>query len=192
MTNQDANTREGSMRRIASRLVAVVLVGTGMAGGYALRAAMAPESGRTTVQIPAANGQKQAQVYTCSMHPQIRQPAPGLCPICGMELIPVAGGEDEEVRPRAFVISEAAKALMDIQTARVERRFVESEIRMVGKVDYDETRLATISAWVPGRIDRLYADYTGIRVDKGDHMVSLYSPELLTAQQELRAAAAAS
>ncbi len=191
MTNQDANTREGRTRRIASRLVAVALVGTGMAGGYALRAAMAPESGRTTAQIPAANGQKQAQVYTCSMHPQIRQPAPGLCPICGMELIPVAGGEDEEVRPRAYVTSEAAKALMEIQTARVERRFVEAEIRMVGKVDYDETRLAAISAWVPGRIDRLYADYTGIRVDKGDHMVSLYSPELLTAQQELRAAAAA-
>jgi Cu(I)/Ag(I) efflux system membrane fusion protein len=56
---------------------------------------------------------------------------------------------------------------------------------MVGKVDFDETRLATITAWIPGRLDRLFVDYTGVPVRKGDHLVSLYSPSLLTAQEEL-------
>ena len=65
------------------------------------------------------------------------------------------------------------------------REFAEAEIRMVGKIDYDETRIAYISAWVPGRIDRLFVDYTGIPVNKGDHLAELYSPELLTAQEEL-------
>jgi Cu(I)/Ag(I) efflux system membrane fusion protein len=74
---------------------------------------------------------------------------------------------------------------MEIETSVVERKFVTAEIRMVGKVDYDETRVKHITAWVPGRIDRLYVDYTGITVSKGDHMVYLYSPELLSAQAEL-------
>jgi Cu(I)/Ag(I) efflux system membrane fusion protein len=56
---------------------------------------------------------------------------------------------------------------------------------MVGKVDYDETRLADITAWVGGRLDRLYVDYTGVPVRKGDHLVSMYSPDLIVAQREL-------
>jgi Cu(I)/Ag(I) efflux system membrane fusion protein len=56
---------------------------------------------------------------------------------------------------------------------------------MVGKVDYDETRLAYITAWLPGRLDRLYVDYTGVPVKEGDHLVYLYSPELISAQEEL-------
>lgn len=74
---------------------------------------------------------------------------------------------------------------MEIETTPVERKFVTSEIRMVGKIDYDETRVKYITAWVPGRIDRLYVDFTGITVNKGDHMVYLYSPQLLSAQAEL-------
>jgi Cu(I)/Ag(I) efflux system membrane fusion protein len=118
------------------------------------------------------------------MHPQIRQTRPGNCPICGMKLIPVEE-EGPSEGPRVFTASEAARELMDIETQSVERRFVAAEIRMVGKVDYDETRLAYITAWVPGRLDRLFVDYTGVPVRKGDHMVYMYSPELLSAQEEL-------
>ena len=191
MTGIENKTPGRCAKRLRLGFAAVILLGVGLVAGYALRGWIAPWHEPAASPQPAVAGEQKAQVYTCSMHPQIRQPAPGLCPICGMELIPVSSGEAEDAGPRTFATSEAAKALMDIQTARVERRFVEAEIRMVGKVDYDETRLATISAWVPGRIDRLYVDYTGIQVRKGDHMVSLYSPELLTAQQELRTAAEA-
>ena len=58
-------------------------------------------------------------------------------------------------------------------------------MRMVGRVDYDETRFANITAWVSGRLERLFVDYTGVTVKQGDHMVQLYSPELLSAQEEL-------
>ncbi|MDY7011805.1 MAG: efflux RND transporter periplasmic adaptor subunit, partial [Planctomycetota bacterium] len=126
-----------------------------------------------------------AIVWTCSMHPNVRRFQPGKCPICGMDLIKAEDSGGERVSPRRFTTSESAKALMDIETAAVERKFVTAEIRMVGKIDYDETLLSYITAWVPGRLDRLFVDYTGIPVRKGDHMVELYSPELLSAQAEL-------
>ncbi len=121
-------------------------------------------------------------LWTCSMHPQIRQPNPGKCPICAMDLIPVtrsSGGM------RTLTISPEATALMNVETSPVERRYVEHVIPMVGKVDYDETKLGYITAWVAGRLDRLYVDFTGIEVKKGDHMVYIYSEELYAVQEEL-------
>ena len=74
---------------------------------------------------------------------------------------------------------------MKISTTPVERRYVTAEVRMVGKVEYDETKLSHITAWVSGRLDRLYVDYAGIQVKKGDHLVYIYSEELYAAQEEL-------
>ena len=82
-------------------------------------------------------------------------------------------------------MSRAAKHLARIETSPVRRAFAEREVRMVGKLDYDETEVGYIAAWVPGRLDRLYADFTGVRVAKGDRMVYMYSPELLAGQEEL-------
>ena len=130
---------------------------------------------------------EQDETWTCSMHPQIRQPKPGQCPLCGMDLIlatPPASATDA-VSPRQLRLSPAAQELASIQTAPVERRFAPVETRMVGKIAVDETQVRSISAWVAGRIDRLYVDYTGVRVEAGDHIAYLYSPELLTAQEEL-------
>lgn len=130
-------------------------------------------------------GTSQPEVWTCSMHPQIRQPKPGQCPICGMDLIPVTTGMDEAEGPRQLQLSSNAIKLAEIETAPVERKYVAAEIRMVGKVEYDETRVSYISAWVAGRIDKLYVDFTGTTVREGDHLVYLYSPELISAQEEL-------
>jgi len=85
---------------------------------------------------------------------------------------------------RRITFSENAKALMRVRTVAVERKPVTADVRMVGKIDYDETRLATITSWMPGRLDRLFVDYTGIPVRTGDHMVEIYSPDLLAAQEE--------
>ncbi|MBT3295451.1 MAG: HlyD family efflux transporter periplasmic adaptor subunit [Verrucomicrobia bacterium] len=127
----------------------------------------------------------ESEVWTCSMHPQFKLPGPGKCPICFMDLIPLVVDADDDAGPRELTVSENAALLMEIETAPVERRFVETEVRMVGKVTVDETRLSHITAWVPGRLERLFVDYTGISVTEGDHMVVLYSPELLSAQEEL-------
>ena len=124
------------------------------------------------------------QTWTCSMHPQIKQPKPGKCPICFMDLVPVQSGGDDKTSRRLTLTPMAVK-LAAIRTAPVERRFVAADIRMVGKVAHDESRMRIITAWIPGRLDRLYVDYTGVSVREGDHLVNLYSPELITAQQEL-------
>jgi len=86
---------------------------------------------------------------------------------------------------RQITLSPYAQKLAEIEVAPVQRKDVQVEIRMVGKIDYDETRLGYITAWVPGRLDRLYVDFTGTTVKEGDPLVYLYSPELLTAQAEL-------
>ncbi|MBI1314304.1 DUF3347 domain-containing protein [bacterium] len=126
-----------------------------------------------------------ATKWTCSMHPQIIKDKPGNCPLCGMKLIPLQMGGSKMTGMRQLVVSPAARALMNVQVAPVERHFVETRVRMVGKVDYDETRLKHITAWVPGRLDRLFVDYTGVKVNDGDHMVYIYSEQLYSAQQEL-------
>ncbi|MHC4663452.1 MAG: efflux RND transporter periplasmic adaptor subunit [Planctomycetota bacterium] len=123
--------------------------------------------------------------WTCSMHPQIKTQKPGDCPICGMDLIPVREGQEDKLSNRQIKMSDRAMKLAELETSVVERKFVEAEVRMVGKINYDETRLSHITAWIPGRLDRLFVDYTGIPVSKGDHLVEVYSPELLTAQEEL-------
>jgi Cu(I)/Ag(I) efflux system membrane fusion protein len=128
-------------------------------------------------------------IWTCSMHPQIKLPKAGKCPICFMDLIPLDTGSDDETGPRQLRLSETAKQLARIETTPAVRAFAEAEVRMVGRIAYDETRLSYITAWVPGRLDRLYADFTGISVRRGDHMVQMYSPELLAAQEELFQAA---
>ena len=133
-----------------------------------------------TAQAPAAE-----VVWTCPMHAQILLPDPVPCPICGMDLVPRSAGADED--PRRLAMSPAAVELARIATEPVRRRAVTRPVRMVGKVDFDETAVRTISAWVPGRLERLYVDYTGVRVRTGDHLVSLFSPELLSAQEELLA-----
>ncbi len=158
-------------------LLTVVLVSA--AAGFALHALFSPPGPQ------AASVQGDATEYTCSMHPQIRLDDPdALCPICNMGLIPVVdtGGRS---RLRSFSTSPAAAALMEIRTQPVRRRFVDAAIRMVGRIDYDETRLTYVTARMPGRLDRLFVNYTGVQVGSGDHMAEIYSPELLTAQQEL-------
>lgn len=135
----------------------------------------------------AGETSKAQEIWTCSMHPQVRLPEPGQCPICGMDLIPASSGgdADEGLGPRALQMSANAMALADIQTASVERHSVAHEVRMVGKIAFDETRLAYLTSWVSGRLDRLYVDYTGVTVRAEDHLAEIYSPTLYSAQQEL-------
>ena len=162
---------------VAAVLVALVV-------GVLGRGMFAPGAGGDITDLTTDEKGQAQEWWTCSMHPQIKLPKAGLCPICNMPLIPLEI-QVESGSLRELTVSENAKKLMGIETALVERRFVEAEVRMVGKIDYDETRLKYITAWIAGRLDRLWVDYTGVPVRKGDHLVLLYSPELLSAQEEL-------
>ena len=150
-------------------------------------ALLALSCGGETVQEEGHDrAESQASVWTCSMHPQVRQDGPGDCPLCGMDLIPVEEEvRDDEVSGRSLTVSESGRKLMEIETARVVRMAIAADIALVGKVTYDEGRVSRISAWVPGRIENLHVDYVGYEVRAGAPMVDLYGPELVAAQEEL-------
>ncbi|PQO33713.1 efflux RND transporter periplasmic adaptor subunit [Blastopirellula marina] len=123
------------------------------------------------------------QIYTCPMHPQIRQPGPGRCPICGMELVPASAGS-ADLDQFAVKIEPAQRRLAQIQTAPVTTEPVSTTIQTIGAIEIDESRQATIAAYINGRVERLFADYTGVQVTKGDHLAVVYSPQLYAAQAE--------
>ena len=167
--------------------------------------------------------QEHEKMWTCSMHPQIKKSKQGKCPICAMELIPIASESKKERkikywqapmdpsykrdRPgkspmgmdlvpvyeesaddestRELRLSKRAEKLAEVELSPVIRAFAEEDLRLSGMLVVDETRFRSISARFPGRIEKLFIDYTGIRVDKNDHMAVVYSPELLVAQKEL-------
>ena len=133
--------------------------------------------------------QDESGVWTCSMHPQIRQDKPGKCPICGMDLIPlkknVISGGDAVSDPDAIRLSDEAMALADVQTTRVSRSNPVKQVRLYGKIIPDERSLQSQTAYVGGRIERLDIEFTGETVRAGQTLATLYSPELFTAQQEL-------
>ena len=139
--------------------------------------------GKTPVAQPAVPEEKKETVWTCSMHPQIRLPNPGKCPICSMPLIPAetSGGGDGEPMLK---LSEHARAMASVETVHVSKRKLTKEIRVVGKIQANETTLATVTSRVDGYVERLFVDYTGMPVGKGDHLVELYSPDLVVAQKE--------
>src|SRR6056297_43082 len=122
--------------------------------------------------------------WTCSMHPQIRQPEPGDCPICGMDLIPLVN-EEEGLDPDAVSMSPTAMQLANIQTAVVGYMDPVKKVRLNGKVQSDERLVYSQSSHIPGRIEELMVNFTGEYVSKGNVIASIYSPDLVTAQEEL-------
>lgn len=131
------------------------------------------------------DGEEGETIWTCSMHPQIRQTEPGQCPICGMDLVPLSAEGGNVVGEDEIQMSEAAMKIAEVQTVAVQRTSPSKEIYMSGTVEADERRISEITARNPGRIEQLYVNFTGQQVRKGQKLASIYSPELVTAQREL-------
>lgn len=157
-------------------LVVVFLVGR-----WTAPRAIAPQANHNH----ATDSTEEGTTWTCSMHPQVQQKEPGDCPICGMTLIPLQNSNGADDGPRTLSMSESSRALADIQTTATERRFPEAKIRLVGKLHYDETKVKSLTARFPARIDELFVNFSGVSVKEGQHLARVYSPELLTAQSEL-------
>lgn len=126
---------------------------------------------------------KSSEIWTCSMHPQIRQNEPGQCPLCGMDLIPLS--EDDGGGELSIKMSPTAMQLANVVTDKVQKSVPKKEIRLNGKVALDETEVFTLSSHIPGRIERLMVNYTGETVHQGQVLAYVYSPALITAQEEL-------
>jgi len=126
-----------------------------------------------------------SEIWTCSMHPQVRQPEPGDCPICGMDLIP-AESSSTGLAPNEFKMTENAMALANIQTTVIgEMSSSNSSIELSGKIKANDDKAATQPAHFNGRVDQLYVTSVGETVRKGQAVAKIYSPELVAAQQEL-------
>jgi RND family efflux transporter MFP subunit len=163
-------------RRVTARLAMTAVVAVLLAA-----CARSPQE-----QPASADSTAAAAFYTCTMHPSVRQSEPGRCPLCGMDLIrvePTARGDTAGV-DLTFAVSTAKQQLVGVTFARVERRPVTRSIRAYGKIDYDETRLVAVNLRVSGWIEKLHVDFTGQAVRKGDPLLAIYSPDLVSAQSE--------
>ena len=123
-------------------------------------------------------------IWTCSMHPQIRMDRPGKCPLCGMDLIPLES-YNSSLDANSFQMTTDAMKLANIQTMIVGSKQANKELRLNGKIQIDERELYTQSSHIPGRIETLKINFTGEKVRRGQKLAMLYSPELVTAQEEL-------
>lgn len=125
-------------------------------------------------------------VWTCSMHPQIRMDKPGSCPICGMDLIELSESDiGDGFSGSEVILTEQAVQLANIQTTTVSKGNANKEVRLLGTVKPDERRQYAQVSHLPGRIEKLYVDFTGEKIKQGQKIVRLYSPELISAQKEL-------
>jgi len=114
-----------------------------------------------------------ASLWTCSMHPNVKLPEAGDCPICGMDLIPATSGE-EDSNPMVLKMTPEALAMAQVQTLVVGEGSAKKELTLSGKI---------------GRIEKLYVTFTGEQVKIGQKLATIYSPELMNAQKELLEAA---
>ncbi|WKK75727.2 efflux RND transporter periplasmic adaptor subunit [Marivirga salinae] len=166
-------------------IVVVISVLIGAVVGYFISTSASQEISTSSHQHTAEESND--QIWTCSMHPSVRQNEPGDCPICGMDLIPLdeAVGEGDVLSEEAISMSATAMKLAQVSTTKVERKAVEKDIRLTAKIQ-DNDRLNYVqTAHFPGRVEDLRVNYTGEYVRKGQVVAVLYSPELLTAQEEL-------
>lgn len=156
---------------------------------------------RQVVRAPAGDDDRATVQYQCPMHPSIVQDHPGTCPICGMNLVeieapPPAAARHAAEEPTAPPVAGMAAVTIDpdrqqligLRTAEAVRAPISGELRTVGHVTVDETRVKRVSIKNGGFVERVYADFVGKRVRKGERLFTYYSPELLAAQEEYLAA----
>ena len=119
--------------------------------------------------------------HTCSMHPSVKSAAPGTCPICGMDLVPVS---QEELQSGSIMVEEGRRQTIGIKTGKVIKENFSFPIRLSGEVTYDQSRLTDISLRFNGWIGELNANFEGKTIKQGDILFTVYSPQLLSLQEE--------
>lgn len=162
-------------------ILGIVILIIALATGYFMgQGSKRPVGNPSLVSAPTSQ-----QVYTCSMHPQVRMDKPGKCPICEMPLIPANAAETAKDAPPSLTLSEHAMSMASVETTPVTYRDLTRDLRALGKVQYHEPSLATITARVDGYAEKLFVNVTGVNIKAGDHLAEVYSPDLLTVEHEL-------
>lgn len=146
-----------------------------------------PISNKEQIDVHDHSEENSEQLWTCSMHPQIRQSEPGDCPICGMQLIPLKAGT-EGLAVNEIQLTKNAMALANIQTTVVGSGATANDDGMIslsGKIATNEENNSVQASYFDGRIERLNVNYEGQKVNRGQLLATIYAPTLVAAQQEL-------
>ncbi len=161
-------------------ITAIISIALGLIAGWFLFR-LAKENGDAA--------ERKILYYVDPMHPEYKSNKPGTAPDCGMDLVPVyADGKqemaDHEAIPGAIQITPEKQQLIGVQTSLVEFSDVQKTIRAVGQVAYAEPKQAFVTTKFEGYIEELFVDYTGKLVEKGQPLFTIYSPELVSTQEE--------
>ena len=159
-------------------LAAVAVVASAI--GYFIGRSPEPHQTAATTET---NAPRTIRLYQSPMHPWITSDTPGQCTICGMNLVPVYEGDSAATVANAVPLSAATAAVIGVQTSPALERPLTRRLRVNGVFQTDHTRHRILSARVPGRIEILHVDQVGQAVTAGDPLLTLYSPEMLTAQR---------
>ena len=146
-----------------------------------------PKCGMDLVKMEDHNQEKEKAEYTCSMHPEVIRDKPGACPICGMDLVKKesANNNPGDIEMGSLLRPTNEFVVSSIPVTTIEQRGEQIEIEALGNIAYDTRQVGSISARVSGRIEKLYVRYRYQKIAKGQKILDIYSPELLTAQQNL-------
>ena len=162
--------------------VIVITLLVGLMLGWGL---FSGNSSRSEEAISEEYAHLNGQIHTCSMHPQIRSEGPGSCPICGMDLIPIEQDSNVDLGDEVVVLSAAAMKIAEVETSLIKKSLPVKNVVLPGRVTADERRINELTAHFPGRIERLFINFTGQKVRKGQTLATIFSPELVSAQKEL-------
>ncbi|MEY3565444.1 MAG: hypothetical protein RJA23_1614 [Bacteroidota bacterium] len=167
------------MKKLLDHKLALILITLvlGAALGWGLKSV-------NTGEPEHSHEEAEASLWTCSMHPNVKLPEAGDCPICGMDLIPATAGEEDN-NPMVLKMTPEALAMAQVQTLVVGEGSAKKELTLSGKIQADERENASLTAKFPGRIEKLYVTFTGEQVKAGQKLATIYSPELMNAQKEL-------
>lgn len=158
-------------------------------GGSSEKTVNSDETAEVSGEHDHGSENGETQMWTCSMHPQIMLPEPGDCPICGMDLIPAEEGSGGLTTDQ-FKMTKNAMALANVQTTTIGGGTIENNTLVLsGKIAENEELNAVQVSHFGGRIEKLYINFTGEQVNRGELLATIYSPELVSAQQELLTAA---
>jgi len=165
-------------------LITLLLIIAALAGGWFLR----DQFGGMSNSATPSSGERKVLFYQSAMHPWIKSEKPGRCTICGMELTAVYEGDKgfEAAGGDVVALTQTQIQVLHVETAGIARQPITRTLQVAGMMDDNATRHRVLSAYIDGRIDKLYVNFIGKEVAEGEPLAELYSPTLLQAEREYR------
>ena len=146
-----------------------------------------PKCGMDLVKMAVVDHEHAIAEFTCPMHPEIIRDQPGACPICGMDLVQKVtdGKKSAAVSLEALLKPTNEFVVSGIPVTTIQQREEQIEIEALGNIAYDTRQVGSISSRIAGRIEKLYIGYRYQKINKGQRILDIYSPEMITAQENL-------